>query len=553
MMKARLLLLSLLTMAVSLVVHAQTNDTEEIVSIVRTEYFYDTDPGYGKAIIINNVTEDENNLTLSVDGLSPGAHTLYVRSQASNGVWSATQAHPFFLLGPRADHVARAEYFFDNDPGYGKGHVIDNVVKGDNALPLSLAGLTMGTHTLFLRAQDESGVWSSVTSHPFFIVSAKSANLSCIEYFFDNDPGYGKATAIGGELKDSTTYALSLDNLAPGAHTLYLRAQDNYGRWSSTQKHSIYVLSNLPDVVAVEYFFDDNDPGEGLATAVPLPSVKTDPFAFEVNTEGLPAGEHHLMVRLQNNRGFWTLFDAATFTILLSMGDVNGDGSVNIADAVATVTHILGQPIEGNFYKDMADMNSDDEIDIFDVSMIVNVVLNGNVPAPFSKGVTRGNIENMPTEAVKLTAEANQIYLGIDQAQKYTAFQFDVSLPEGMSLVDVKLASGMTDHQVSFLKQGGNQYRVVGLSLTNTLLNAADGRLVELKVSNTAGAERVQISNVLFVTPAAKTITGIGECVNSSDTNNGDTYNLKGEKIGQSRQQLGKGIFIKNYKKVIMK
>ena len=159
MMKARLLLLSLLTMAVSLVVHAQTNDTEEIVSIVRTEYFYDTDPGYGKAIIINNVTEDENNLTLSVDGLSPGAHTLYVRSQASNGVWSATLAHPFFLLGPRADHVGRLEYFFDNDPGHGKGHVIDNVVEGDNALPLSLAGLTMGTHTLFLRAQDESGVW----------------------------------------------------------------------------------------------------------------------------------------------------------------------------------------------------------------------------------------------------------------------------------------------------------------------------------------------------------------------------------------------------------
>ena len=128
-------------------------------------------------------------------------------------------------------------------------------------------------------------------------------------------PGFGQATPITPSQDETATYALSLDNLSMGAHMLYLRVQDNHGRWSAVQKHPIYVLNNLPDVVAVEYFFDDNDPGVGQATAVPLPSVKTDPFAFEANTAGLAPGEHHLMVRLQKNNGFWTLYDAATFTV----------------------------------------------------------------------------------------------------------------------------------------------------------------------------------------------------------------------------------------------
>ena len=43
--------------------------------------------------------------------------------------------------------------------------------------------------------------------------------------------------------------------------------------------------------------------------------MKTEPFAFEANTEGLAPGEHHLKVRLKKNNGFWTLYDAATFTV----------------------------------------------------------------------------------------------------------------------------------------------------------------------------------------------------------------------------------------------
>ena len=236
-------------------------------------------------------------------------------------------------------------------------------------------------------------------------------------------------------------------------------------------------------------------------------------------------------------------------TKALSMGDANGDGSINIADAVATVTNILGQPADGNFYKYAADMNNDSFIDIFDVTMIVNAVFDANTPAP---ALTRGSIDYVPVEAIRLTADANHIYMDVDQAQQYTAFQFDIDLPESTELVDVSL-SGNTDHKLSFVKRGDNQYRVVGLSMNNEVFRSANGHLIQLQVSNMAGEDNVKFSNVLFVTPAGKTITGISDCLNATMTNDDAIYNLQGEKLGTNKQQLGKGIYIINHKKVIIK
>jgi hypothetical protein len=86
----RILLTLLIAISSVLAIQAQ-GDVTGGATVVRAEYFFDSDPGYGNATIINNVTEGDNALSLSVEDLSPGAHMLYVRSQASSGVWSSTQ------------------------------------------------------------------------------------------------------------------------------------------------------------------------------------------------------------------------------------------------------------------------------------------------------------------------------------------------------------------------------------------------------------------------------------------------------------------------------
>ena len=64
-------------------------------------------------------------------------------------------------------------------------------------------------------------------------------------------------------------------------------------------------------------------------------------------------------------------------TLVLSSilkGDVNGDGDVDIADAVCIVNHVVGKP-NTNFIDAAADANSDGDIDIADAVHIVNFVV----------------------------------------------------------------------------------------------------------------------------------------------------------------------------------
>ena len=55
------------------------------------------------------------------------------------------------------------------------------------------------------------------------------------------------------------------------------------------------------------------------------------------------------------------------------LGDLNGDGVINILDVIVMINIILG----GGEYMQVGDMNGDGGIDILDVIMLVNVILNG--------------------------------------------------------------------------------------------------------------------------------------------------------------------------------
>ena len=56
------------------------------------------------------------------------------------------------------------------------------------------------------------------------------------------------------------------------------------------------------------------------------------------------------------------------------LGDVNGDGKVDVEDVVGIVNKILGEPAEG-FIEANADVNGDSKIDVDDVVAAVNIIL----------------------------------------------------------------------------------------------------------------------------------------------------------------------------------
>ena len=59
------------------------------------------------------------------------------------------------------------------------------------------------------------------------------------------------------------------------------------------------------------------------------------------------------------------------------LGDVDGDGMVNIGDVTALIDYLLGGD-DSEIYLDNADVKSDDKINIGDVTALIDLLLGGN-------------------------------------------------------------------------------------------------------------------------------------------------------------------------------
>ncbi len=98
--------------------------------------------------------------------------------------------------------LKRAEYFFDSDPGKGNGTSlsITQAASSNQTFNINISSLSAGTHTFNIRFVDSNGHWSLFDSRTFFVLTSTAAltasTIKKVEYFFDNDPGTGKATAI---------------------------------------------------------------------------------------------------------------------------------------------------------------------------------------------------------------------------------------------------------------------------------------------------------------------------------------------------------------------
>ena len=64
----------------------------------------------------------------------------------------------------------------------------------------------------------------------------------------------------------------------------------------------------------------------------------------------------------------------------ISLGDVNGDGVVNVTDAIAIVNHIIKKENSG-FLEFASDMNDDDIVNVTDAVMVINHLFPNNAPS----------------------------------------------------------------------------------------------------------------------------------------------------------------------------
>ena len=316
-MKKFVVLLTLLLLSQNL--DAQTIDT--------LEYFIDADPGYGKGtpVTVTAGTVIDETFTVGLDGLSDGFHVLYVRIRDNKGVWSLTQSKPFIVeaAAPETSEVLidRAEYFFDSDPGFGKGTEIPVTpgVSIDMTFVAELSGVSEGSHVLYVRIRDDNGVWSLTQAKPF-IVEAVAPETSEVlidytEYFIDADPGFGEGTEItitpGTHIDE--TFVADLSGVTEGSHVLYVRVRDDNGVWSLTQAKPFFVESSppeerIPDIVSVEYYFTGDDTETAPRIFDDFTPSRDIDVTFDADLTGLSAGKtytiHTVLIDDEGKRSF---------------------------------------------------------------------------------------------------------------------------------------------------------------------------------------------------------------------------------------------------------
>ncbi len=290
--------------------------------IVQAEYFVGEDPGYGNAtpIAVTAAPVAEMNFSIPLIGLGFGIHTLYARVKDSNGAWSQTFRCVFLVQRLPLDPdflVSKMEYFFDDDPGFGQGTPIEFQAGADitAAIEIPLSSLSEGMHTLCVRTRDSKGSWG-LQFYRTFLVKLLPQDLvyqvNYMEYFFDDDPGFGQGTPIEFLAGADITAAIEipLSSLSEGMHTLCVRTRDSKGSWG-LQFYRTFLVKLLPQdlvhqVNYMEYFFDD-DPGLGQGTPIGVQPGEAISVAVELPLDELSTGMHTLYVRTRDDKGSWGL------------------------------------------------------------------------------------------------------------------------------------------------------------------------------------------------------------------------------------------------------
>ncbi|WP_210463878.1 T9SS type A sorting domain-containing protein [Rufibacter roseolus] len=299
-------------------------------TVAKGEYFFDTDPGLGKAKALAVSPGGLVDVTAEVgtEGLTPGFHTLFVRFQDQNRRWGLSEGRTFLVeqrLAAANSAIARAEYFFDSDPGLGKGKALPGGTGAvvDVSAEVGTEGLADGFHTLFVRFQDQKGHWGLSEGRTFLVerrLDPANTAVAKGEFFFDSDPGLGKGNALPvgmGGLVDITA-EVGTEGLAPGFHTLFVRFQDKQGRWGLSEGRAVHIRKGedaSATIVAAEYFFDNANPEPGKGTPLVIERGAMLETERQINTAGLALGKHRLQLRLRDSRGTWGPPEIKEFTV----------------------------------------------------------------------------------------------------------------------------------------------------------------------------------------------------------------------------------------------
>lgn len=173
-----------------------------------------------------------------------------------------------------------------------------------------------------------------------------------------------------------------------------------------------------------------------------------------------------------------------------TLGDVNADGFVDVADLALVANHILQRPTDV-FVFSAADLNNDGLIDVSDMAGVANLVLHRPTNARAKAPRQDFGIITLSTLSAHINAgETTRIPLLLDNpTDDVASLQCDLLLPHGVSVENVELANERrSNQQADFEMLADGSVRILIASNTNRPFKSTEGIVawVTLKASSNA-------------------------------------------------------------------
>jgi len=298
------------------------------------EYFFDADPGIGKATPLDFSLKDsiaEAVLEIQTTGLNAGFHKIGIRTRDDAGVWSMAIARNFFVQPKPAEQAEPAmivggEYFVDKDPGLGNSipFSLDRSSNVDSQLSVVTKGIAAGFHKIGMRVKDAEGKWSHTFGQNCYVYKPQpdmppSPRIVAGEYFFDDDPGFGNALPF--EVKDPSDLILPVVvDLPAGFHKLSVRMKDSLNIWSHSYSQSFYIFPKIEqpvsaELVALEYEISDGTDVLMIGRLDYEPNMVIEQD-FVIPVQKLTAGSYLVRYRAIDKTGLAGMFMAHSFDVV---------------------------------------------------------------------------------------------------------------------------------------------------------------------------------------------------------------------------------------------
>lgn len=257
-------------------------------------------------------------------------------------------------------------------------------------------------------------------------------------------------------------------------------------------------------------------------------------------------------------------------------GDVNNDGSVDVADLPALVSFILNSSTDGFIFK-AADLNEDGVILVDDYVSLVNMILGGAKAKSFKPQFNQKDADGLgiSVDAFSIKpGEKKEIAINMNNpGDEFTAVQLDLVLPDGISvakeddewMVDVGSRTTLKKHSISGEPQTDGSFRIVCGSQSNKVFSGESGSIIlvtlQADANATEGITEMTLKNIVLArtnsTSEKLDPVNVPVTIGNTDGINGARiigdskayYDLQGRKV----EHPSKGIYIHGGKKVLIK